>query len=371
MNELARGRLAFKYIFFEMLPTLLLGIVVFLLILLMFQALRLTEFILVHGVSLKTVGLITTYLSISFLPVIIPMSLLFAVLLTYGRLSADAEIMALKSLGLNMIHLGLPALALGALMTFASSQVSFYLAPWGNRQFEVLIHELGRLKAGATIREGVFSEGFFDMVVYANRVDSKEGQLQKVFIYDERDRQSPFTIIAKEGHLVRDSDVKTGDRAHLRLVDGSIHRTQLGTYTKIDFSSFDINLFDEVKLSERTKSPPSMTMGELKSALKSKTLEVQARIDYGVEFGRRWALSFGCLVLSLAGLGLGTTTNRRIARSSGMVLCLIVIISYWVLYVSAEALARQGRLPPMVAVWSVNILFAGVALWAIKRADLT
>ena len=52
-----------------MLPSFLIGVMVFLGILLMFQALRLTEFILIHGVELKTIGQITVYLSVSFLPV--------------------------------------------------------------------------------------------------------------------------------------------------------------------------------------------------------------------------------------------------------------------------------------------------------------
>src|SRR5689334_19500940 len=104
ISDLTRGRLAIKYILIETLPSFVVGVVIFLFILLMFQALRLTEFVLVHGVSLGTVVQLMTYMSISFLPVILPMSLLFSVLITYGRLSSDAEIIAFKSLGLNMKH---------------------------------------------------------------------------------------------------------------------------------------------------------------------------------------------------------------------------------------------------------------------------
>ena len=71
------------------------GVVVFVSILLLFQGLRLTEFILIHGVKTETILRIMMYLSISFLPVILPMSLLFSVLLTYTRLSQDSEIVAL------------------------------------------------------------------------------------------------------------------------------------------------------------------------------------------------------------------------------------------------------------------------------------
>jgi len=45
-------------------------------------------------------------------------------------------------------------------------------------------------KVAATLKEGIFSEGFFDLVVYANKVDSRTNELKDVFIYDERDAKA-------------------------------------------------------------------------------------------------------------------------------------------------------------------------------------
>lgn len=369
MNDLARGRLAIKYILIETVPGFVMGVTIFLFILLMFQALRLTEFVLVHGVALTTVAQLMMYMAISFLPVILPMSLLFSVLITYGRLSGDAEIIALKSLGLNMNHLAFPALILGIVATVGSAHTAFFLAPWGNRQFELKVHELGRLKAGATIREGVFSEGFFDLVIYANQVDSRAGLLSKVFIYDERDPKAPLTIIAREGRLIRNMDPRSGERAQLRLLDGSIHRTNNDAYTKIEFGSYDINLSDNLELSEKSKSPQSMTLPELNLERKKADLEPKKRASLNVEFHRRISLSFACLVFALIGVGLGTVTNRRLARASGMVVCLVVIVAYWLMYVGAEGLARNQILPAAISLWGVNIIFAIFAAWTMRRAS--
>lgn len=366
MLELTRGRLAIKYIFFEMLPSFLLGVVVFVFILLMFQALRLTEFILVHGVSMKTIMEIVIYLSVSFLPVILPMSLLFSILLTYGRLSQDSEIVAMKALGLELEHLLAPALLLAIVTTILSAQTSFYLAPWGNRQFEVLINELSRAKASVTIREGVFSEGFFDLVVYANKVDSNQGHLKNVFIYDERNPTSPLTIIAKEGELVQSKDPKNLSAA-LRLIDGDIHRTTDSAYTKIKFDTYDINLSDNTQASHRSKSLQSMDIFELKAELQKTNLEPDQIKKIEIEFYRRWSLSFACLIFGLLGVGLGTTTNRRSAKSSGFVISLLVIISYWLMYIVSEGLARNVWMPTWVALWMVNALFFAFAIYTLKK----
>src|SRR5690606_16316942 len=111
----------------------------FVFILLMFQVLRLTEFVLVHGVDWKASLSIMGYLTISFLPAVLPMSLLFAVLLTFSRLSSDSEIVAFKATGLHLGYLLVPALLLGIMVAAFSAHTAFFSAPWGNRQFEVMV----------------------------------------------------------------------------------------------------------------------------------------------------------------------------------------------------------------------------------------
>ncbi|MBX3021930.1 MAG: LPS export ABC transporter permease LptF [Bdellovibrionales bacterium] len=362
-----RGLKAIRYIFFETLPAFLMGVLIFVGIILMMQALRLTDFVISHGVPLKIIAELMLYLSVSFLPIILPMSLLFSVLLTYARLSNDSEIVAFKSLGLSMAYLAFPAVILSVAATLMSAQTSFYLGPWGNRRFEVLMHELGRQKAGAAFRDGVFSQDFFDMVVYANKVDSKAGRLTDVFIYDERDAKSPVTIIAKEGDLIQEN-TKAGAFAKLRLVSGNIHRTHQNTYTKVDFQTFIIDLFNPYDTSERQKSPPSMTLDELRSELRKPDLDAGLKSKLQVEFQRRWSLSGACLIFALLGVGLGTVTNRRASRGGGFVMCLVVLISYWVCYMTAESAARSGYISAGAALWTVNLVFLLVALNTLRRS---
>lgn len=362
-----RGLHTIRYIFFETLPAFLLGVLVFLGILLMFQALRLTEFVLGHGVGLQTVLEIMLYLSVSFLPIILPMSLLFAVLLTYNRLSNDSEIVALKALGLSMATLTFPAIVLSLAATLMSAQTSFYLGPWGNRKFEVLINELSRQKVAAAIKEGIFSEGFFDLVVYANKVDSNSGHMKDVFIYNERDRKAPVTIIAKEGQIVQES-TPAGLSALLRLTSGNIHRTHEATYTKVEFNSYDINLFDPIENSVKKKSPTSMTLEELNEEFKQPGHDAAQLRKLQIEYHRRWSLSATCFVFALLGVGLGTVTNKRSSRGGGFVICLVLLVAYWIFYLSAEAASRNGWVQPAIGLWMVNVVFLVFAIRSLKSS---
>jgi lipopolysaccharide export system permease protein len=365
MFSFFRGQKAAQYIFFEMLPSFILGLIVFLSIILMFQVLRLTDFALVHGVDMKTIAEIVGYICISLLPALFPMSLLFAIILTYGRLSADSEIVALKASGMHMGKILLPAVILAVLVGILSAQTSFEIAPWGNRQFEVFITRLGNSKPAAAIKEGTFSEGFFDMVVYANKVDSKKGLLQNIFIYDEREANAPLTIIAKRGRIIPDPK-SPGHSVLLRLEDGDIHR-KTQTHTKIKFDTYDIRLSDPVQDVVREKSAQSLTLSELRERLEKSDLKEDDRRTFLTEFHKRWAISVLCVVFGFIGVGLGTTTNRRSAKTSGMILCTGVIIFYWVLYVTLEGMARNGQLPPVIAIWAPIVLFTIVGFESLRR----
>ncbi|NCN41364.1 YjgP/YjgQ family permease, partial [bacterium] len=148
-----------------------------------------------------------------------------------------------------------------------------------------------------------------------------------------------------------------GWKATLELADGKIHRTLDKTYTQISFETYSVKLFDPHESGERSKSPQSMTTTEVRERLQNAELDEGEKRKLGVEFHRRWSLPFACLVFGLIGVSLGTTANRRNAKSSGFVLCLIVIVSYWISYVVAEGLARNGFLPPWVTLWLVNLSF--------------
>lgn len=364
--EVFRSNLLIRYILAEMIPTFFLGVIVFVFILLMFQALRLTEFVLIHGVKLATVLQMMGYLSTSFLAILFPMSLVFTVILTYGRLSSDSELVALRASGLSMTSIAMPAFILAVLVCVLSLQTSFHIAPWGNRKFEVLVSKLGSMKPGVTIKEGTFSEGFFDLVLYANKVDNKKGELYDVFIYDERGGDAAITVIAREGRLVQDPE-KPGHAASLRLLDGSIHRTTNTRHTKIDFTTYDLKLFDPVNESISSKSPPSLSITELMSGMSDPTNKKEQTLELKTEFHKRIAIGFACLVFATIGVGLGAVTNRRNVKAGGAVISIAIIVTYWILYVTSESLARNGTLPPWIAMWIANFVFSIAGIWMLRR----
>lgn len=356
-----KAKLVIKYILFELIPVSVFAVLVFIFLLFMFQSFKLSEYVIVHGANLSTVVQIFSYFSISFLPIILPTSLLFSILLVYGRLSNDSEIVAMKAIGIHPFNFSIPALFLGVLMFLLSLQVSMQIAPWGNRQLDDLVHRVSQNRPSVTVREGVFSEGFFDLVVYANEVSPKDGSLRKIFIYDERDPNSPLTIIAKEGKVLT-GESEVGQTALLRLQSGDLHRSTEELYTKIDFEIYDISLFNPTSKSEREVDTQSMYGDQLRGLL-AKTTEIKKRDEILLELNRRWTLPAVCLIFSIIGVALGTIANRRAGKSAGLVLCISVVISYWMVYAFFETFAKQKLLPMTLIVWIPNLLFLAFGLY--------
>lgn len=371
------------YILKDIIPSFFLGILVFILVLLLFQALRLTEFVLVQGVDLTTVSHIVYYMIQSFLPAILPMSCLFAVLMTYTRLSADSELIALRAIGLNMKHIGTPALIFGILTSIVTLYTVMVAGPQGNREFEVIITKMARQKSHTRIQEGSFSKGFYDMVIYTQKYNSKKGLLEKVFIFDENKGGTPTTIIADRGQILQSN--KFGDvQTILRLIDGDIHQPKGSNYTKINFETYDIFASSEVSLRNVKLSPPSLSFSELQSELKTRpgpkppetsdwntkhTWKKQTKRYRSIqaEIQKRFAIGILPFIFCLMGLGLGAVTNRRSGGGNSFVTSMMIIIAFWIMYITGENAVKDGKINAIAGIWYTNLVFLLFALHKVRK----
>src|ERR1700675_3641522 len=113
------------------------GIGIFTFILLIARMLKLVELVVNRGVSLLEIGKLFAYILPTFLEVTVPMALLLAVLLAVGRLSADSEIVALRTSGISVYQMMVPIAVFTVAVYVANTFLAVYARPWGN----------GRLKA--------------------------------------------------------------------------------------------------------------------------------------------------------------------------------------------------------------------------------
>jgi lipopolysaccharide export system permease protein len=356
------------YILREVLPIFLIGLMIFTVILLMDKILKLIELIVTRGVSPSKILMLLLFISPSFLIFTIPMAVLLAILLAFGRLSGDSEITAFKASGISLYQLFLPIsiFSIGAYLLTAF--LVFYGLPWGNLGFKSTLYLIAQSKADIEIKERVFNDTFDGLVVYVDKVPIQGKKMEGILIYDEKDKEKLNTIFAKEGFLTNNPE---SQEVILRLFNGDIHRFEPKTnvYQKIQFNVYDLRLEMAKALMalDRKLREHEMSIDDLKEKIEKKEGLGQDVTPQEVELHKRYAVPFVCIIFAFIGVPLGIQP-RRSGRSYGFVLSILILLTYYISFSASEILALRHVIPAFLAGWLPNFLFGGLGIYLLIKA---
>jgi lipopolysaccharide export system permease protein len=179
------------------------------------KSLQHVDLIVNRGLSFFTFLHLTLLLLPSFLAILLPFALFFAVVYTYHRLTMDSEIIVLRAAGLSPLALAKPALILAGIITVVCYVFTLYLQPAGLRNFKDLQFTFRGDYSQALLREGVFNTLGDGLTVYI-RARQPNGVVQGILVHDNRNSAAPVTMMAESGFLVR-----TPKGPRLSLVNGN------------------------------------------------------------------------------------------------------------------------------------------------------
>lgn len=366
-HPVAMKRILNLYIIREITTLFLLGIVIFTLVLLMGRMLKLTDMVISRGVPFTDLVRMIAYLMPSFLIFTIPMAFLLAVLLAFGRLSADNEITVLKSAGVSLVQLLPPVMACGSVATLAALAIGVVGIPWGNNEFKRLSLENLTHNVTATIRERVFWDDIPGIVLYTDRYDDRNHTLRGVLIHDGRDQEQPLTIFAEQGTVGRSPD-RNG--VSLLLSQGSIHAmAKGGGYRLVNFEEYIMTVSAPSGKENLKRNESDMDYGELRRHIDDPTTPRNKRLGMLTELHSRFSVPFSSLVFAVLAVPLGMQ-NRRSGKSSGFTVSIIVLVLYYILLSLMRSLAERALLPAFIALWLPNLLLLGLGWYLLKLASL-
>ncbi|HUP58230.1 MAG TPA: LptF/LptG family permease [Bdellovibrionota bacterium] len=366
-----RPRRIDSYLLSEVIGPFFGAVIFFLFISLMFQALRLTEFFIVHGVPGGMLFKMAGLLGLSFMPTALPVAFLVAVLVAFGRLSADGELVAMKACGIGILRLAVPVLGLATLVVLASLALNLQICPWGERTFKQMLIKVSNTKAVTSIKEGTFTSGFFDLLIFADKVDAQENKLFSVFIFDEREAKNPLTVVAREGEIL---PVKTGSQfgaaAMLRLYDGSIHRNDLegNTYQKIGFGQYDLYLKIDEGGGDASPKPSAISYQDLQDRILKNGAATYAGREWRGELWRRYAVAITPLVFVFLGIGFGTVRTRAV-RAGAAFTALAILLFYWILQTLGTVALQKALAPAFITMFFPVVALAVLGFFAFRRAS--
>ena len=304
----------------------------------------------------------------SFLVLSFPMATLLATLLAYGRLSANSELTALRSVGVTATRMIIPALVLALVMSSLTFFFNDVLVPRSNRSAEVTLRRaLG--KAIATEKG--------DNIIYPRfgRVEEPDGSTSKGLLqlfYASKFRDGTMTRVtlldfSRAGFtqmLLAKSAQWNEQEAKWEFLDGQILTlTPSGSTTSADFDRYLYPLSAApIRIARLPKDANNMTVAE---ALQAEQLlqdagDVKGARKLQVRIQEKFTLPMACLVFGLIGASLGAKPNNRTSRSQGFGISVVMILVYYVLGFSFSSLGVKGTLPPLLAAWTpVLISLAG------------
>jgi lipopolysaccharide export system permease protein len=246
-----------------------------------------------------------------FLEIILPLSLVIAILFTYNKLTMDNELVVLRGSGVDQYGLARPAVILAIAVSLIILLLNAWITPRCMGQMQTLRQLVKTQYSAFLLREGVFNTFGDKFTVYLRERDDN-GNMLGLMIHDTRDKTKPaITIIAKKGEVVMDGDVP-----NIVVYEGM--RQQLdpdsGALTKLYFSRYTIEIKGlEGSTPERWRSASERTLPELINPDMSNKADVSNADLFLAEANHRvispWnALSFAMIALVTVLLG---PLNRR------------------------------------------------------------
>jgi len=359
------------YISREVLTYFLVAVLIFSVVFLMGKTLKLTELLVNKGVSLFDISKLLMYFLPSSLIFMVPIALLLGVLITFVRLSSDNEIVAFKASGVSLYQLTPPVLFLSVMAYLLTTFLVIYALPWGNKGFKYVLYGIAKTKAYTALKERVFNDSFDGIVIYVDKTPLRGKKLERIFIHTEdkgEEEGGSKTILAREGYVATNPDSHE-IILHLVGVTGDQVSKEGESYARVESEALVQRLSFEGNLSRirgfRARDW-EMSISELKKKIKIKKLLHQDYTEQLLEIYRKFSIPFACIAFGLMGIPLGIQPTRS-GKSYGFILGMLVVLGYYILLTSAETLAYDRTLPPLLATWAPNFVFIAMAIYLLIK----
>ena len=348
-------KITYRYILMEIMPTFLISVSMLTFLLMTNKVFLLLDLVLNKKVPLGDTLILYFSLMPFVLSLTIPMSMMVATLLAFGRLSSDMEITAFKSSGVHLFHLIAPVLVFGSVMTVAMLFFNDKILPAANFAFKQTHFKILQKQADVAIRERVFIDQVEGYQFYIDHLNP-DGLFSQVKVFNHWASKAPIqTTISKTGSL------ETDPKKYLmffHLNDGvmSWDNDNYQTYNRLYFQHYTIHLKLETQLTHITdikKDYEEMTLTEISDEINT-TGDNDRKKSLRNEFQKRISLPFACVILIwfCAPLGLWTKSKGFI----GFVLGLAMIFVYYMMFTVGQIMSERGLVNPIIGSWWPNIL---------------
>ncbi|MEL6785807.1 MAG: LptF/LptG family permease [Cyanobacteria bacterium J06607_15] len=305
-----------------------------------------------------------------------PMSILLATLMTYSRLASDSELVALRSIGVNIYRLILPAIAFSLCIVAITFGFNNFVAPAANFQAALTLKQaLGETRPDFETQNILFPEyaeiededgdvtEVLSRLFYAEKFDGK--QMSNLTVLDRSRRPVSQIIVARSAEwnvLENIWDFYDGT-IYLVGADGSYNNIVRFEHQQLALPKAAL---DVTKTSRKTREMNFFQARKHLELIRPGADEQRIR-KWQVRIHEKIAVPFACLVFAMIGAVLGVQPQDS-GKATSFGICIGLIFGYYLLSFISQSLGISGAIAPWFAAWLPNFLGIGAATGLLAKA---
>lgn len=305
----------------------------------------------------------------------LPMSTLLATLMMYSRLSTDSELIALRSAGISVYRLVMPAVCLSLMITMASFAFNEAIVPAANYQATVTLRTALKKDIKKFQEENILSSEYADLI---DENGAPRRGLARIFYARQFDGEVLSGITVLDFSQAGVTQIITADAAkwdvnkgRWQFSDGTIYAVSPdGSYRNIfKFAQQEIQLpRTPLDLAYRKQDWMEMNIMELREAveLSDKTGDTKQSYKLRLRIQQKLAIPFICLVFGLIGSTLGMRPQRS-GKGTSFAVSILIIFGYYLIAFICDSLGLMEVLSPIMAAWSPTLIGLGIGGFLLYR----
>ena len=301
----------------------------------------------------------------------IPAGLLAAVMIVFGRMSSDRELLALKASGIGLAPIVAPVIVLAMGLSLVDYWLVAYVVPRCQKEFNGMKHEIVTNNPMALLNAEEVVDKIPGWRIYFR---SKDGaQLNDVILW-QLDGANRLVSSIRAEHAVIDLDLEhqnlvmtlLGGRSEEYPPDGDALKVNPGVHGEQMAETVSLNSFYD-KIQKKLAWMTLPDIWDIIYSMQSAPTGEQAS-PYLTELQARISFSLTTFTFIVVGIPLAIQTQRR-ETSFGIAITFFIVLLYYVLGAVGKGLKAHSGMYPELIIWAPNILFQAVGFYLFYRAN--
>jgi LPS export ABC transporter permease LptG/LPS export ABC transporter permease LptF len=363
-------RILDEYVVREFLFMFFLVLAGFVLLILVFTVFDLLKDILSHNIGWSTVGEYLINLTPSMLYQITPLAVLIAVLVTFGVLNRNSEIIAMKATGISLYRLVIPIVSIAAILSVSLFLFDQYSIPQANRRQEALRNTIKGKPAQTFLHPennwifGQLHPGEPDRIFYYQFFDRDRNQFANLSVFE-----FDPTTFALSRRIFAARAVWQPATASWLFLNGwqrDINGASVSDYHEFAQTSFaEIHEAPEYFEKESLQSQ-EMNFGQLDHYIQDLSQSGFDTMKLRVKLWQKLAYPLMAVVMAVLAIPFALSMGRR-GSLTGIAVAIAVTLVYIVCNDLFEGLGSVNYLPAALAAWASDLLFGLVGGYLLLR----